>query len=56
MRPSEDIERLIRAEHWDPFCVLGPHTVTANGIKRALFLLDASFAKKFPPTFAAARR
>jgi len=22
---TEDIERLIRAEHWDPFAILGPH-------------------------------
>ena len=36
MRPSEDIERLIRAEHWDPFCVLGPHTVERQGVQRIL--------------------
>ena len=31
MGHQADIERVIRAEHWDPFCVLGPHSVTANG-------------------------
>ena len=23
--PGEDIERLVQAEHWDPFAILGPH-------------------------------
>ncbi len=27
----DDIERLVRAEHWDPFVLLGPHPTTANG-------------------------
>ncbi|TLY39325.1 MAG: 1,4-alpha-glucan branching protein GlgB [Nitrospirae bacterium] len=51
MRPSEDIERLIRAEHWDPFCVLGPHTVTANGKRATLvraFLPEAVEAYLLP--------
>ncbi len=26
----EQIERLIRAEHWDPFVVLGPHPISLN--------------------------
>ncbi|MGH7231052.1 MAG: 1,4-alpha-glucan branching protein GlgB [Nitrospiraceae bacterium] len=28
---QDDIERLIRAEHWDPFSILGPHHVTQKG-------------------------
>ncbi len=51
MRPSEDIERLIRAEHWDPFCVLGPHPVTANGKRATLvraFLPEAAEASLLP--------
>src|SRR2546428_13612 len=51
MRPSEDIERLIRAEHWDPFCVLGPRTVTANGKRATLvraFLPEAVEAYLLP--------
>ncbi|HJU04680.1 MAG TPA: 1,4-alpha-glucan branching protein GlgB [Nitrospiraceae bacterium] len=27
----DDVERLLRAEHWDPFSVLGPHPVVENG-------------------------
>ncbi|MGH7252859.1 MAG: GlgB N-terminal domain-containing protein, partial [Nitrospiraceae bacterium] len=51
MRPSEDIERLVRAEHWDPFCVLGPHSVTANGQRATVvraFLPEAVAACLLP--------
>ncbi len=27
---QDDIERVIRAEHWDPFSVLGPHPIIGN--------------------------
>jgi len=41
MQRSEDFERLIRGEHWDPFGVLGPHPASKNGeeatIVRAFF-------------------
>lgn len=48
MIQNEDIERVMRAEHWDPFCVLGPHRLTGDGQQETLvraFLpeaLDAS--------------
>jgi 1,4-alpha-glucan branching enzyme len=29
---ADDIERLIRAEHWDPFAILGPHRIERDGI------------------------
>jgi 1,4-alpha-glucan branching enzyme len=42
---SEHIDRLLRAEHWDPFVLLGPHPVPAEGkpatVVRA-FLPDAA--------------
>ena len=28
---SDELTRLFRAEHWNPFSVLGPHPVTKNG-------------------------
>ena len=28
---QDDIERVIRAEHGDPFSVLGPHPIVGNG-------------------------
>jgi 1,4-alpha-glucan branching enzyme len=28
---TEHIERLVRAEHWDPFVLLGPHPATTEG-------------------------
>jgi len=40
MKQTDDIERLLRAEHWDPFAVLGPHpmkgTKTQGIVVRAL--------------------
>jgi 1,4-alpha-glucan branching enzyme len=27
----DDVERLLRAEHWDPFSVLGPHAIVEDG-------------------------
>ena len=29
--PSDDLARVLRAEHWDPFAVLGPHERMQNG-------------------------
>jgi len=28
---ADHIERLVKAEHWDPFALLGPHPVSRNG-------------------------
>ncbi|MBI5410602.1 MAG: 1,4-alpha-glucan branching protein GlgB [Nitrospirae bacterium] len=28
---AEHVERLVKAEHWDPFVLLGPHPVVRNG-------------------------
>src|SRR5688572_11162620 len=42
---AEHIDRLVRAEHWDPFVLLGPHPAPAQGkpatVIRA-FLPDAA--------------
>ncbi|MFQ5992262.1 MAG: 1,4-alpha-glucan branching protein GlgB [Nitrospiraceae bacterium] len=60
MKLQDQIERVIRAEHWDPFQVLGPHSVTRNAkratLVRALLpealeaslLLDKSGKKPVP--------
>lgn len=32
MLPNEDVERLLKGEHWDPFVILGPHPTAINGI------------------------
>ncbi|TKB76405.1 MAG: 1,4-alpha-glucan branching protein GlgB, partial [Nitrospira sp.] len=57
---SHDMERLIRAEHWDPFTLLGPHPLNEQGttltIVRALLpeaeeatvLLDQANDKALP--------
>ena len=38
---AHDIDKLLKAEHWDPFTVLGPHRTTAQGkpvlVVRAFF-------------------
>jgi 1,4-alpha-glucan branching enzyme len=51
MAHTDDIDRLIRAEHWDPFALLGPHRVAGNGnshlVVRA-FLPDATEASVLP--------
>ncbi|MBI4400641.1 MAG: 1,4-alpha-glucan branching protein GlgB [Nitrospirae bacterium] len=48
---ANDIERLTRAEHWDPFALLGPHPATTDGrpalIVRA-FLPEAKEASVLP--------
>ncbi len=48
---ADDIERVIRVEHWDPFQVLGPHPTSLKGepatIVRA-FLPEAVEAKLLP--------
>jgi len=48
---ADDLERLVRAEHWDPFSVLGPHPIKLKGspatIVRA-FLPDAVEASLLP--------
>jgi 1,4-alpha-glucan branching enzyme len=31
---SDDVERVLRAEHWDPFVVLGPHRLSGDGQAR----------------------
>jgi 1,4-alpha-glucan branching enzyme len=46
MKQSEDIERLIRGEHWDPFGVLGPHPASQNGE-------EATIIRAFLPEAAA---
>jgi 1,4-alpha-glucan branching enzyme len=47
-RPADELTRLLRAEHWDPFSLLGPHPSTKNGqpvvIVRA-FLPEAATAQ-----------
>ena len=51
MGHQADIERVVRAEHWDPFCVLGPHSVTANGQRATVvraFLPEAAEACLLP--------
>ena len=59
--PPEDVERLIRAEHWDPFSLLGPHPITASGhgaviraflpeAEEATVLLDEADDKAVPMT------
>ncbi|HET7059591.1 MAG TPA: hypothetical protein VFI05_12680, partial [Nitrospiraceae bacterium] len=44
----DELTRLFHAEHWNPFAVLGPHSVTKNGqhvvVVRA-FLPEAATAK-----------
>lgn len=45
----QDVERLIRAEHWDPFTLLGPHPIDSQGrvsVVRA-FLPEAEEATVF---------
>jgi 1,4-alpha-glucan branching enzyme len=42
---TQHIERLIRAEHWDPFMLLGPHAATTDGRPATVvrvFLPDAA--------------
>ena len=34
--PTEELQRLIRAEHWDPFVLLGPHPMSDNGHTRTV--------------------
>jgi 1,4-alpha-glucan branching enzyme len=48
---TDDIERLIRAEHWDPFSLLGPHRVAGNGDSHGVvraFLPGATEAAVLP--------
>src|ERR671934_2231980 len=47
MAHTQDVELLVRAEHWDPFAVLGPHPVSGNGHSQLVvraFLPEASEA------------
>jgi 1,4-alpha-glucan branching enzyme len=60
MKLQDQIERVIRAEHWDPFQVLGPHSITRNAKRvtlvraflpealEASLLLDKSGKKPIP--------
>jgi 1,4-alpha-glucan branching enzyme len=48
---AEDLERVLRAEHWDPFQVLGPHPITLKGKPATLvraFLPDVVEASLLP--------
>ncbi len=48
---TEDIERVVRAEHWDPFQVLGPHPLDRNGERGTVvraFLPEALEAMLLP--------
>jgi len=48
---ADHIERLVRAEHWDPFVLLGPHPDTANGKAATVvrvFLPDARQVSLIP--------
>jgi len=51
MRQADDIERLVRAEHWNPSVLLGPHPMERNGewgiVVRA-FLPEAVAATLLP--------
>ncbi len=52
---GDDIERVVHAEHWDPFQVLGPHRLSGDGGRLAVraFLPEAASAsvvvEKQPP-------
>ncbi len=57
----QEVERLIRAEHWDPFALLGPHPINSSGqasvvraflpeADEATVLLDRADDKAVPMT------
>lgn len=47
----DDIDRVIRGEHWDPFALLGPHPIVIDGVARVAvraFLPEAEEASVVP--------
>ncbi|MGQ0696373.1 MAG: 1,4-alpha-glucan branching protein GlgB [Nitrospiraceae bacterium] len=51
MAPPEEIERLVKAEHWNPYELLGPHHTSVEGTKAfavRTFAPDAREARVIP--------